>query len=104
MPVPLWLKVLEADMCDRNLNEPETSRGTKIIQGVEFDRYDRVVAYWFHHYHPGESMGWRPKLNATNTTHIRLPADEVETIAGAFIVSDDLRTLWDQRATPAAWL
>lgn len=77
MPVPLWLKVLEADMCDRNLNEPETSRGTKIIQGVEFDRYDRVVAYWFHHYHPGESMGWRPKLNATNTTHIRLPADEV---------------------------
>lgn len=35
---------------------------------------------------------------------LRLPADEAETIAGGFIATDDLRTLWDQRATPAAWL
>lgn len=77
MKVPLWLKVLEADMCDRNLNQPATEGGNKIIQGVEFDRYDRVVAYWFHHYHPGESMAWSPKLGATNMTHIRMTADKV---------------------------
>jgi HK97 family phage prohead protease len=35
---------------------------------------------------------------------LRLPADEVEPIAGGFVTTDDLRTLWDQRATPAAWL
>jgi hypothetical protein len=35
---------------------------------------------------------------------LRLPADEVEPIAGGFVTTDDLRNLWDQRATPAAWL
>ena len=35
---------------------------------------------------------------------LRLPAIEAETTAGEIVVTDDLRTLWDQRATPTAWL
>jgi len=72
--IPLWLKVLEADLCDENKNEPGLPNGNKIVQGIEFDRYDRVVAYYFHHNHPGDPLSWLPK---SGDSHIRMRADEV---------------------------
>ena len=74
MPTPLWLSLYEADMCDVNKNE-NLGRGSRIVQGIEFDRRDRVVAYWFHQTHPGDSYRWDSR--AAPGELIRIPAVDV---------------------------
>ena len=73
MKVPLWLQVYEADMVDQDLNQP-LEGGNKIIQGIEFDRWERPVNYYFHPSHPGDPMMevMRPTQN-----HIKIQAKDV---------------------------
>jgi len=53
--VPIQLQVLEPDFIDHNKNGINRKTGNRIIQGIEFDDHDNVVAYWMWPEHPGES-------------------------------------------------
>ena len=72
LAVPLQLEILEADMVPLE-NFPVLSNGNRIIQGVEFDRINRRVAYWMHRQHPGERVGLRVDFGEL----VRVPADRV---------------------------
>ena len=49
-------RILEGDWLD-SMRDGETSGGGRIVQGVEFDRLGRRVAYWLHSRHPGDRFG-----------------------------------------------
>lgn len=51
--VPYQLRVLEVDHLDTSKTE-RTENGGKIVQGVEYDRRGRRVAYWLFRDHPGQ--------------------------------------------------
>lgn len=51
--IPIQLQVLEPDFID-TLKTERTTDGGKIIQGIEFDKDGRRVAYWLFPEHPGE--------------------------------------------------
>lgn len=55
LPVPLQMQVLEPDYLDATKNQ-RLPNGGAIIQGVEYDRWGRRVAYWLYREHPGESL------------------------------------------------
>lgn len=59
--VPVQLQVLEPDWCDHGKNEA-TAAGGEIVQGVEFDRDGRRVAYWMFDRHPGEQSPRRASM------------------------------------------
>lgn len=64
LAVPLQLEVLESDILD----EDKTGRldnGGRVVQGVEFDRLGRRVAYWLHPEHPGDSGLFTSARNAS---------------------------------------
>lgn len=54
--VPLKIQILESDFLDHGKNE-ELDNGGKIIQGKEYDKRGRVVAYWMFPNHPGSRTG-----------------------------------------------
>ncbi len=54
--IPVSIRVLEGDYLDHNLNE-RLKGGGRIIQGVEFDRRGRRVAYHLFDEHPGDIYG-----------------------------------------------
>lgn len=60
------LQLLEADHLDENFNEPER----KIEMGIEYDNWNRPIAYHLFKTHPG-------KLTNLDTTRERIPADEI---------------------------
>jgi len=70
-PIPFQLQVLEADFLDTSKNMPAGS-GNYINQGVEFDKYNRRVAYWMWPQHPGENA-----IGAMRLTSVRVPADQI---------------------------
>lgn len=49
---PLQYQVLESDFLDVNKNE-SVSNGNAILQGIEFNKKGKRVAYWLHESHPG---------------------------------------------------
>jgi lambda family phage portal protein len=55
LPVPLRVQVLEPDYLDtmKDRTGGDGDQAGPIIQGVEFDRDGRRVAYWLHRQHPG---------------------------------------------------
>ena len=55
LPIPLQLQILEADHLDTLRDGLTFENGNRVIQGVEYDRLDRRVAYWLHPAHPGEN-------------------------------------------------
>lgn len=71
MDIPLQLQLLEADFLDESKDGTQLSNGNIIMQGIEFNREGKRVAYWMFEQHPGENMVWR-KLNS-----VRIPADEI---------------------------
>lgn len=74
IPVPFQIQVLEGDYIDtlRNVDLPET--GGYILQGVEFDKSGRRVAYWLWSIHPGEVLiSVRNRLVSK-----RVPAEDVK--------------------------
>lgn len=69
--IPFQLKVLEADHLDHTYNM-HLSDGGKVVQGIEFDTLDRVVAYHLWKEHPNEMIGIRDPAR-----RIRVPANEI---------------------------
>jgi lambda family phage portal protein len=72
LAIPLQVEVLEADFLD-HLRTEALSNGNVIIQGVEYDRFGRRVAYYLYDRHPGEVI---VGLGQSLISH-RIPADQV---------------------------
>lgn len=74
--LPVKIQVVEADLLDHNRNYPygtnlsETNPGGYIIQGIEFDKNGRLVAYWLFDRHPYD-------LVSTNITSHRVESSEI---------------------------
>ncbi|MEM7308895.1 MAG: phage portal protein [Planctomycetota bacterium] len=74
LTVPLQLQLLEPDHLDLSKTEPLKS-GNHVLQGVEFNKIGRRVAYWMHREHPGGSIyGLRTRSYGEP---VRVPASEV---------------------------
>ncbi len=58
LSVPMQIQVLEPDYIDTN-KEGSTTGGNTIIQGIEFDKRGRRVAYWLFDSHPGDTHSFR---------------------------------------------
>jgi lambda family phage portal protein len=71
LAIPFQLQVLEADFLDTSKIMPAGS-GNYINQGVEFDKYNRRVAYWMWPQHPGENAVATMRLQS-----VRVPADQI---------------------------
>lgn len=54
-PLPFQLQVLEGDFIDTTKNRI-LENGGHLIQGVEFDKRGKRVAYWLFNQHPGEQL------------------------------------------------
>lgn len=67
------LQVIEADQLDHDLNRDDLPAGGRIIMGVEYDRWQRPLAYHFLTRHPGDETGGR----AARRVHERIPAADV---------------------------
>lgn len=72
---PVQCQVLEADFLDTGRTE-QLNNGNTVIQGVEFDRQGRRVAYWLFDQHPGETSIARWKSYVSQ----RVPADEISPV------------------------
>lgn len=68
--VPLAYQLLEAEQLDSTQDRPGSDRENRIIRGIEFDRRNRPVAYWFYDVHPHDT--WQ-----STTTSTRVPAERV---------------------------
>jgi lambda family phage portal protein len=71
LSVPLQLQLLPSEMLDLGYME-DLSNGSRIRQGIEFDRIGRRVAYHFWSVHPGDSTE-----RMTLRQRVRVPASEV---------------------------
>lgn len=71
LAVPLQVQVLEPDFLDTSRDGP-TSNGGFILQGVEFDKRGRRVAYWMFTEHPGSLLPIGRRYQS-----IRIPAEDV---------------------------
>ena len=72
LPVPLQLQVLEPDYLDTTRPRIIEPSGNIIVQGVEYDKLGRRVAYWLFEHHPG---GTWPLTQAYVSN--RVPAEEI---------------------------
>lgn len=74
LPIPIQLRVIEPDYLDHTFYE-KLKNGNQIVQGVEFDRRGRRVAYWLFESHPGDIYvrGGYPKrrrISAKDCVHV----------------------------------
>lgn len=73
LPIPLQIQVLEADFIDTTKDTlggfNATTRGHRVVQGVEFDAIGRRVGYWIYNEHPGS--------NFATTTSSFVPASNI---------------------------
>jgi lambda family phage portal protein len=72
LAIPMRLQVLEPDYLDTNRNGLAAISGGPIIDGVEFDKQGRRVAYWLFTSHPGGQ-----RLMTTRFESVRVPAERV---------------------------
>lgn len=72
LPIPIRLQVLEPDYLDISRNGITGPGGGPVIDGIEFDRQGRRVAYWLFTAHPGSV-----RLLTTKFESVRVPADRV---------------------------
>ena len=54
LPVPVQFQLLEGDFIDNLKNEARPD-GSRVVQGIEFDKIGRRVGYWMFSLHPGDS-------------------------------------------------
>lgn len=73
-PVPLALELIEPERLADSLAEPAANASdTKVVQGIEVDRFYRPVAYWIRMLHPGEH-----RLTMRETDRVeRVPAEQI---------------------------
>lgn len=72
LSIPMRLHVVEPDYLDTNRNGIVGELGGPIIDGVEFDKFGRRVAYWLYTVHPGSQRLWTMKFQS-----VRTPVDRV---------------------------
>lgn len=72
LEVPLQLQVIEGDYLDHTRNA-NMADGGYIVQGVEFNKAGRRVAYWLFTNHPGDYA----QVISKKLQSIRIPADQV---------------------------
>lgn len=72
LAIPMRLQVLEPDYLDHHRNGVIGADGGPIIDGVEFDKRGKRVAYWLFATHPGAS-----RLATARFESVRVPADRV---------------------------
>ena len=72
-PVPFALEIIEADQCAEDHNQ--TYGGNQIIMGVEVNKWQRPVAYWFYKEHPGDL--WQGRGGVISRELERVPATEI---------------------------
>ena len=70
--VNLQVKLLSGDYLD-HLKDGE-HEGRRVVQGIEYDDDDRVIAYWLHQQHPAETGAW---FKITRHTSQRVLAENV---------------------------
>jgi lambda family phage portal protein len=99
LPVPLQVRLLEADYLDDSKTGPLTGGGY-CVQGVEFDAAGRRVGYWLFDEHPG-AVG--PRQRAAQVSK-RVPAEDVAHLyrvdrpgqtRGIPWLAPAIMTLWD---------
>lgn len=71
LAAPVQVELLESDMLPQL--DLKLDSGNQIIQGIEFDRLGRRVAYHFHKAHPGDRNAFSVDL----ATYTRVPAEFV---------------------------
>lgn len=69
LPIPMRLQILEPDYLDAT-RSGTIEGGGQIVDGVEFDRFGRRVAYWLFSSHPGSAR-------IARLESVRTPADRV---------------------------
>jgi lambda family phage portal protein len=62
---PVWFELIEADRLGTPLDAAPADPDGRIVDGVEKDRYGRVVAYWVAKHHPGDVV----RVNTTGRPH-----------------------------------
>ncbi|NJK56919.1 MAG: phage portal protein [Pleurocapsa sp. SU_5_0] len=72
-PIPFALEVIEADQCSEDHNQ--TYGGNQIVMGIEVDKWQRPVAYWFYKQHPGDL--WQGRGGVVSRELERVPASEI---------------------------
>lgn len=72
LPVPLRVRVVEPDYLDSSRDGTVGHAGGLIVQGIEFDRQGRRVAYWLFRDHPGGTP-----LSGASLASDRVPAADV---------------------------
>ncbi|RCK32494.1 hypothetical protein TH9_12235 [Thalassospira xiamenensis] len=72
LAVPLQLQLIEGDYLDHTRNA-NMADGGYIVQGVEFNKSGKRVAYWLFTNHPGDYT----QISSTKLQSIRIPADQV---------------------------
>lgn len=97
LPVPLQVRVLEADYLDAFKNGP-TSDGGVCFQGIQFDKDGRRTGYWLYDEHPGGGITWRlPKsqfVAAADVIHI-YRMDRAGQYRGIPWGAAGVMTMWD---------
>lgn len=73
LTVPLQIQILEPDYID-TLKSESVEGGGYILQGVEFDKLGRRVAYWLFAEHPGDA-GLASKASSFKSN--RIPAEDI---------------------------
>lgn len=68
--LPIQLQVCEADFLDTNRNNSALNDGGSIIQGVEYNKSGKRVAYWMYESHPNDNYFTSPQS-------VRIPADDI---------------------------
>lgn len=69
--VPLCYQLLEYEQLDRTLDRPASDRSNRIVNGIEYDRRNRPVAYYIYDVHPYDAF------QGGDTKSVRVPARRV---------------------------
>lgn len=70
--IPFKVQLLEADFCDDQRDGYAVGDGGYIVQGVEFDKNHKIVAYWMFEKHPADLQPIVASLMSK-----RIPAEEI---------------------------
>lgn len=88
---PLWLEAIEADRVATPTGaEPQDPEG-RIVQGIEKDRYGRVVAYWIAKRHPGESILPGSKFGKSSPRISSMTKENFDRVEARFVRHDRSR-------------
>jgi len=75
LPVPMQIQVMEPDFIDLS-KEGELDNGGYIVQGIEFNKLGKVVAFWLYSQHPGD----KSLFSVNRTESKRVDAEEIKYI------------------------